>query len=167
MGGAILRSLPAADEESVEEKENTGRKSGATMDDEEEEDHGRRFGGQGMLPLPPAPEGVRLRHVELESDSEEEIIYPEREFHEEKFKREDSGQILPHEEIDSGVNIPTRPVKPAVVFNHPKYQRPVKKEPEPYDPRKMRKQLGYGDGEVWEALAAYEEQREPSKSPWK
>ena len=164
MGGAILRSVPAADDESVEEKENTGRKSGATMDDDEEEDHGRRFGGQGMLPLPPAPEGVRLRHVERESDSEEEFIYPEREFHEEKFKREDSGQILPHEEIDSGVNIPTRPVAPAVVFNHPKYQRPVKKEPEPYDPRKMRKQLGYGDGEVWAALAVHEEQRKPSKS---
>ena len=160
----ILRSVPPADEDSVEENENTGRKTGATIDDDEDEEYGRKFGGQGELPQPSEPEGVRLRHIEVEKGTPDEYEYPEREFSEYKLTREDSGQILPHEEIDSGVHIPTRPVKPPVVFNHPKYQRPEKPEPEPFDARKMRRQMALGDGEVWDALAAHEEQREGSKS---
>lgn len=159
----ILRSMPPADEESVEENDNVGRKSGGDLDDDEDDEYKRKFGGQGMLPQTPEPEGVRLRHIEVEKGSPDEYEYPEREFSEHKFKREDSGQLLPHEEIDSGVHNPQRPVKPPVVFNHPKYNRPVAPEPEPYDPRKFRNQLAMGDGEVWGALATYEDKRKKSK----
>ena len=149
-------------EDDVEEDENIGRKMGANPDDDEDEDGGRRFGGQGELPLPPAPEGVRLRHVEREPDSDDEFEYPERQINEFKYKRTDSGQILPHEEIDSGVHIPTRPVKPPVVFNPKKYERPAIPEPVYIDPRKERVQMGLGDGEVWDALNNWEEEQEKS-----
>jgi len=150
----------AAMEDDEEDEENIGRKSGATGDDDEEEDGGRKFRGQGVLPNPPAPEGVILRHIEREKPEKGEYEYPERQIDEYKFKRTDSGQILPHEEIDSGVYFPTRPPREPVIMPNPSYQRQAPPEPVYIDPRKERKQMGLGDGEVWDALGEWEEELE-------
>ena len=147
-------------EDDEEDEENIGRKMGANPDDDDSEDGRRRFGGQGELPLPPAPEGVRLRHVEREPGTEAEYEYPERQINEFKYKREDSGQILPHEEIDSGVNIPTRPPREPVIMPNPSYRRQPIPEPVYIDPRKARKQMGLGDGAVWDELNNWEEEQE-------
>jgi len=146
-----------ADEEAGDD---IGRKMGANPNDDEDDELHRRFGGQGELPNPPAPEGVRLRHVEREPGEETEMQYPERNINEFKYKREDSGQILPHEEIDSGVHIPTRPPREPVIMPNPNYQRQPKPEPVYIDPRKARLQMALGDGEVWDALNDWEEEEE-------
>jgi len=155
---------PPPPDDSSEESDNIGRKLGVDIDDDEEGSFSRKFKGQGMLPMLPVPAGIRLRHVEVEKEEPSEIEYPEREFYEYKeIPDEDSVQEFEPYIPDCGVHDPKRPVKPPVVFNPPKYVRPVKKEPELFDPRKMRKQMGYGDGEVWDALVAHEEEREQSK----
>jgi hypothetical protein len=147
-------------EDDEEDEENIGRKLGAKPDDDDEDDGGRRFGGQGMLPLPPGREGVVLRHVEKETTAPGEYEYPERNISEFKYKREDSGQILDHYVPDGGVYDPQRPPRDPVIMPTPKYQRKPKPEPLYIDPRKERKQMGLGDGEVWEALNNWEEEQE-------
>lgn len=147
-------------ENDEEDDENIGRKLGANPDDDEDEEGRRRFGGQGELPNPPAPEGVRLRHVEREPGTEVEYEYPERQINEHKFKREDSGQILPHEEIDSGVYDPQRAPRQPVIMPNPNYQRAAIPEPVYIDPRKERMQMRLGDGEVWDTLNNWEEEEE-------
>jgi hypothetical protein len=150
----------AEDEDDEEDEENIGRKLGANPDDDEEDDGGRRFGGQGMLPLPPGREGVVLRHVEKETTAPGEYEYPERNISEFKYKREDSGQILDHYVPDGGVYDPQRPPKAPVIMPTPKYERKPKPPPLYIDPRKERKQMGLGDGEVWDALNNWEEEQE-------
>ena len=147
-------------EDDEEDEENIGRKMGANPDDDEDEEGRRRFGGQGDIPNPPGPEGVVLRHIERETTEKGEYDYPERNINEFKYKREDSGQILPHEEIDSGVYIPTRPPREPVIMPKPHYERQAKPEPVYIDPRKERKQMGLGDGEVWDALNEWEDEQE-------
>jgi uncharacterized Zn finger protein (UPF0148 family) len=173
--------IPAADEEDSEASSNVGRKIGMTGDDDSDEENNRKFGGEGLLPGDPAPDGIVLRHVEVEKEGPPEYEYPEREIIEQKLKREDSGQILepyvpdggvydPQRDMnfkgytpDGGVYDPQRPTKAPVVFSAPKYQRPKKPKKDPYDARKQRKALAMGDGEVWESLAAHEEAKEKSK----
>lgn len=143
-----------------EDEENIGRKMGANPDDDEEEDGYRKFGGQGMLPNKPPPEGIVLRHIERETQEPGEMEYPEREINEFKYKRTDSGQILDHYVPDGGVYDPQRPPRKPVEMPKPKYERKKKPEPVYIDPRKERTQMGLGDGEVWNALAGWEEQME-------
>merc|ERR1712232_478197 len=64
---------------------------------------------------------------------------------------------------DGGVYDPQRGPKAPVIFAAPKYQRQKPPTPEPYDPRKFRKQLNMGDGEVWDSLAAHEDKRAQTK----
>lgn len=155
-------------EDDEEFDENIGRKMGANPDDDGDEENRRKFGGMGEIPNPPGPEGVVLRHVVREKEAPGEYEYPERNIDEFKYKRTDSGQILPHEEIDSGVNIPTRPPKQPVIMPKPNYQRQPKPEPVYIDPRKERKQMGLGDGEVWDALGLWEDEQEKTGTfaPW-
>lgn len=82
------------DEDDEEDEENIGRKMGANPDDDESEDGGRRFGGQGMLPMPPEPEGVILRHIEREYEDPGEYDYPERTIGEFRNRIEDYEEVL-------------------------------------------------------------------------
>jgi len=161
--GALVVQPAAKAEDSDEDSDNIGKKSGATNDDDSEDEHNRKFAGEGMLPNPGFPEGIVLRHVEVEKEGPGEYEYPERELIEaQKLKREDSVQKFEPYVPDSGVNIPERPTKAPVTYN-PSWVKSQKVEKEPFDPRKMRQQLGLGDGEVWGALKAQEGQREKSK----
>jgi hypothetical protein len=158
----ILRSVPPPKEEEVEEADEFKSRKKEEASGEEEEDGGRRFGGEGYVPTAGELQGIRLRHVEKEKPLEGEYEYPQREIEEHKLKREDSGQILDHYEPDGGVFIPERAKKAPVVMNLPKYER-KKVVKESVDRRKARRQLGMGDGEVWDALAAHDE-RERNQS---
>jgi hypothetical protein len=150
-------AVPPGNEEDADAEK---RRLGEMEDDEEDEEAGRRLGGQGELPPPPNPIGVRLRHVEKEKPPGAEYEYPERELVEAKIKREDSGQILDHYEPDGGVFIPERAKKGSVEMPKPHYERQKPPEPVYIDPRKQRKQMGLGDGEVWDALNEWEDEQE-------
>jgi hypothetical protein len=159
---ALLGNAPPR-ESSDEDSENLGRKLGATLDDDSEGSVNRRFGGQGMLPQPPAPEGVVLRHIEVEKEEPGDYEYPEREFLENKERPPpDEAQVFEPYVPDGGVYDPKRPPKAQVVMN-PKWEKSAKVALEPFDPRKLRRQLGMGDGEVFEALSSYKEEREQGK----
>lgn len=156
----LARSIPPAD--GVAE-DGSGRRYGHSPNDDGDDAHGRKFRGEGHLPPPPDILGVKLRHVEVEPGQQGNYEYPERSIEEHKLKREDSAQVLDHYIPDGGVYDPQRAKKPPVIFNLPKYQRPKKSTEEYIDLRKLRKQLGLGDGEVWDALASYEKDGITSK----
>jgi hypothetical protein len=159
---ALLGNAPPT-ESSDDDSENLGRKLGANVDDDSEGSTNRRFRGQGMLPQPPAPEGVVLRHIEVEKEGPGEYEYPERELLEHKEKPPpDEAQVFEPYVPDGGVYDPKRPPKAQVVMN-PRWEKSTKLTPEPFDPRKLRRQLGMGHGEVFEALSSYKEPREQSK----
>lgn len=154
------------EEEDSEDSENIGRKMGATMEDESEEENNRKFGGMGMLPGDPEPEGIVLRHVEVEKEGPPEYEYPERELFEQKnIPDEDSVQEFDPYVPDGGVYDPQRGPRAPVIMNPPNFKRQKKPKKEPYDPRKLRRQLHMGDGQVWDALSMHEEERAPSKRP--
>ena len=152
--------VPPATLPDEEEEDGAGRRFGEAPDEDGDDEFGRRFGGEGLLPPKPEFEGIKLRHVEKEPPAEYDYEYPERNIEETKLKREDSGQVLDHYVPDGGVFIPERAKKAPVEMPTPKYERQKKPEPVYIDPRKQRMQLAIGDGEVWEALANWEDEQQ-------
>lgn len=158
-GPHMLRSRPVQREAPADEEEDegAGRRYGEAPDADGDDEYGRKFRGEGVLPPSPEFVGLKLRHIEKEPPLEQDYRYPERNLEEFQYKPEDSAQELDHYVPDGGVYDPQRAKKGPVQFTPSKYERAPKPEPVYVDPRKHRKQMRLGDGEVWEALKNYDD----------
>jgi len=156
-------AVPQTDDISDNEPSSPKRRkiASSSVKDEDDEDKNRGLRGEGGLPDDKDKDGMNLRPVEvLPGAPPGDYDYPARQIYENKDKDDDSAQELEHYVPDGGVNIPERPEKEPIEMPKPTWERLKKKVPSPIDLRKRRRQMGLGDGEVWDALEDYDEEEQ-------
>jgi hypothetical protein len=169
----VLNSIPEPELQPgfVPPMVNTAKSTGAVVgDDSDEEDEVRKKSGGQRLPNEPDEELViikgappfppvdpepsppkPLKPIPDKESEDDEWDAPGRNLEYPTKRDGDEGQTFEPYIPDGGVVSYDRPTKDPVEF-HRDWQRQYPEEPEEYDNRKHRVQLGLGEGAVWDKL---------------